>query len=1192
MTSHPVEPIHGDLYSTERLEQFAVELARTHRVLPGPHRGPPILARLRANRRALNAVAVTLAADARAGHAMSAAAEWLVDNFPLVEEQLREIEIDLPAGFYLELPKLADGDQARSPRVFAILWAYVEHTDSRFEIDALQRFIQAYQTVQPLTLGELWAIAISLRIVLVENLRRLGDAIVLRRRQRAEADALADALLASGRTPRVAWWMWRLARAPLSPSFAARLIQRLRDRDPDTTPGLLWLHERLAQDGTNAEDVIARENAQQVGTQGPVRDGITSMRKLSAVDWGDFVEAVSLVEAALREEGATSPPDFATRDSYRHAVEDLARHSDVAELGVAALAVARARRHGDGRTRESDVGYWLIAAGRRAMEVELRYRVPWRRRLGRAASRAPTAAYLGALAVGSAVALAIPVLVARAWGASALELVVLGLLALIPATEVAIALVHRATARLIAPRRLAKLALEDGVPAALRTLVVLPVLLTDPAEVEALVGRLEVHFLANDDGALGFALVSDWCDAAERSVEADAGLLRIARDGIAVLNARHATSAHPIFFVLHRGRRWNERQGRWMGWERKRGKLHELNRLLRGAADTTFLAHGEDLAVLAGWGVRYVITLDSDTRLPRGAARRLVGAIAHPLHQPAHDPVNGRVLQGYGILQPRITPTLPEAGLGTLTQRMFAGTGGLDPYAFAVSDVYQDLFGEGSYTGKGIYDVDAFELATAGRVPENALLSHDLFEGLHARAGLVTDIELFESHPATWGATAARQHRWARGDWQLLRWVFGPGPITAIGRWKIADNLRRTLVAPASLAMLAVAWGFSRHPGLWTAFLVVTVAVPALLPIALGAVPRRPGLSRSLFVRATVDDLQMALGRVFVGLAFLVAQAALMLDAVGRTLYRLATGRGPMLQWVTVAEAALGRPDRRASLPTWGASVGLGLVVLAVLSRYAGAAALWAAPFVVAWGFAPAIAQTISRPPRVRPRARLDDVRARRLRLTARRTWRYFETFVTPADHDLPPDNFQEVPTAVVAHRTSPTNIGLYVLSAVAAHDQGWLGTLALLRRVEATFATLDRLERHRGHFYNWYDTTSLMPLSPRYVSTVDSGNLAGHLIAVQQALLALAARPQTTRLGLAGVADALALVREATAPTAGDVRDGAVLSRHLDETIVEVEALVAVRPFEQAVWVALAAKADVLLDTARALSEERGGDA
>src|SRR3989449_8526967 len=497
--------------------------------------------------------------------------------------------------------------------------------------------------------------------------------------------------------------------------------------------------------------------------------------------------------------------DFSTRDRYRHAIEELARGSGRSELDVAREAVLLATRTGLGAgraddphdARRDDPGYYLIADGRTALELAIGFRPPATRRVFRAYVASATAGYLGTIIVLSGLTLALPLLTVGASGTMPASLILLGLLAAVPASDLVIALLNRWVPVLLPPRELPRLELRDGVPSSLRTMIVVPTLLTDRTEVAELIERLEVHYLANPDGDVRFALLSDWTDAPTESGPGDEETLAAAREGIGRLNSHYgdALEGGQRFLLFHRRRLWNESEQTWMGWERKRGKLHELNRLLRGVTDTSFLSAG-GAAPVAPPDVRYVITLDADTRLPRGAVNRLVGTMAHPLNGPRFDPGTGRVVEGYAVLQPRVTPPLP-GGESSFFQRLSSGPSGIDPYAAAVSDVYQGLFGEGSYTGKGIYDVDAFEAALAGRVPENALLSHDLFEGVFARAGLVTDIELFERAPSHYGVAAARQHRWARGDWQLLPWIVGYGshlPIPLIGRWLMSDAIVRTLV--------------------------------------------------------------------------------------------------------------------------------------------------------------------------------------------------------------------------------------------------------------------------------------------------------------------------------------------------------------------------------------------------------------
>ena len=1165
----------------ERLEQHAARLAGTQRVRSGRSRGRSLASRLADNGRVLLETYRAIAEVMRDERAITPAAEWLVDNFHLVEEQLREIREDLPPGFYRELPKLVDEPFQGYPRVYALAHDFVAHTDSLFDAETLRRFIRAYQRQENLTLGELWAVAISLRVVLVENLRRLAERMVRDRTAREQAEDLADRLL--GGDPLAP--LRRYETGALEVPFVVVLLSRLRDQDPVVTPALAWLNRRLSEQGTVADEILELEYSRQTAMNTTVRNVITSMRSISAFDWAGFVESVSLVEEELAAHPGYREMDFATRDRYRHAVEELARGAGLAETEVAHRAVQNAamqRATVDPApgpyTRPADPGFDLIAKGRPAFERALGCRLPPGQRLGRAFLAWATPGYLGTIAAGTALVLALPLWLQQRQGASPWTLLALALLALFPASELAVQILNSWVMRLVGPRALPRLELRGGIPRELRTLVAVPTLLTAAAEIEEQINRLEVHYLANPEAELRFALLSDWSDAPAETMPGDDELLATAAAGIARLNALHgvAPAGDARFLLFHRRRVWSDSEQCWLGWERKRGKLEELNRLLRGAADTSFLVTALDTSTPPP-EIRYVLTLDADTRLPREAARRMAGTLAHPLNRPRYDPALGRVVAGYGILQPRITPTLPDSHEGSFFQRVFSGPAGIDPYAAAVSDIYQDLFGEGSYTGKGIYDVDAFTAALDGKVPESRMLSHDLFEGIFARAGLVTDIELFEEFPAHFEAAAARQHRWARGDWQLLPWILGRGPsassnrpedrpriqprIPVIGRYKMLDNLRRTLVAPATFLTLVAGWTLrGASPAVWTLFVLAAMALPAIFGLLPRLLPRRPGISKRSHLRGVASDVLLSASQVGLSITFLAYNAWLMADAILRTLSRLYATHRRMLEWVTAAQSKAGlgldlsRFFQRMDGGTTFAVLASGLVVVTARvwpqpAPGAGPAWVWSAPLLLLWGLAPVVARWISLPPPIPEADRLSPPEAQALRLLARRTWRFFETFVGPEDHALPPDNFQEDPKPVVAHRTSPTNLGLYLLAVVAARDFGWLGTLDCVERLEATLATISGLERFRGHFFNWYDTLTVRPLEPRYISTVDSGNLAGHLVALAEACRQLAESPPRSVQALAGIADAIALIRR-SAPASAGRRTQTVTRRQLDEAL------------------------------------------
>ncbi|HEX7108280.1 MAG TPA: glycosyl transferase, partial [Aestuariivirga sp.] len=721
-----------------------------------------------------------------------------------------------------------------------------------------------YQQVQPLTIGELWAVAISLRLILIENLRRISQRIIAARRGREAADNLADQVLGLGsKDANAARLLNQFEESVISKSFAVQLIQRLRDQDDLAAQTLNSLKIKTDALGYSFEAVVNDEHHRQAAANVTIRNIVTSIRFISDVNWEVWFDSVSLVDQLLRTHPNYGEMDFPSRTIYRTAIEELSRGSKHGELSVAQRAIDHIMQVEDrGEAAAEDPGYHLIGPGRAAFESGLGFKPPLLRRARMAVRTFGLSGYLGGIAVLTAGALFAGIFPLLQPDVSPILLIFLTLLALLPTSEAGMAIVNFLVTRLMDAAVIPGLALREGVPEQFRTLVVVPSLLTSRDDIEELIDRLEVHFLSNADGELYFALLTDWTDADTEHAPADSEFLNTALDGITRLNLRHSTDR---FLLLHRSRQWNPLQNKWMGWERKRGKLHELNRLLRGAVDTTFIVIGGRLPE----AVRFVLTLDADTKLPRDAARRLVGKLAHSLNRPKFDKQTGRVVEGYGVLQPRVTPSLPIGHYGSLFQRVFSSSRGIDPYVFAVSDVYQDLFGEGSFAGKGIYDIDTFEAALAGKIPENTLLSHDLFEGVFARAALVTDIEVVEEYPERYGVAAARQHRWVRGDWQLLPWMLAwrsrtaPGPksvIPALGLWKMIDNLRRSLTPIAVLAALFLGWMFL-PVGLaaaWTVFIVLIGFIPPLLPALSGAIPRRLPLTVASRIKSSLGDFAHA----------------------------------------------------------------------------------------------------------------------------------------------------------------------------------------------------------------------------------------------------------------------------------------------------------------------------------------------
>ncbi|MBL9167565.1 MAG: hypothetical protein JNN07_07470 [Verrucomicrobiales bacterium] len=1103
-------PLRGELFSVDQLARHAAALAVHHQVIT--RRGSNnLLSRLEQNEdilRAFNHATLTVDKTRR----VTPAAEWLLDNFYLIEEQIHLARRHLPRGYSRELPRLVDGPSAGLPRVYDIVLEMISHVDAQMDAPGLSAFVAAYQKVVSLKLGELWAIPIMLRLGLIENLQRVTSRLNIARDDRDLADLWVDRLqdMAEKNPSHLVIVVADMAKAdlPVSSSFVAEFCQRLSRQSPVLHLARGWLEQRLADHGLGIEQLVHQESQNQAADQVSVSHSIASLRLLSSMDWKEFVESLSQVEATLRSDSMDvySKMDFATRDRYRHAVEYFSRHSRLSETEVAHRAVQLAqggRTQGADALRQAHVGYYLIDKGRTSLGAAVEIRWPWGSVKERLIRRFPLTFYTGGVGLFSGLATLGFVYHAHTMGVHGGKLTLISLMFLLCASQLAVALMNWLSTLLLQPSLLPRMDYSTGIVPECRAMVVVPTMLTSLAGVDRLIESLEIHQLANRDDHLHFALLTDFRDASGETQPEDEPLLQRARQGMERLNQKYPSAAQTRFFLFHRPRRWNASEGVWMGYERKRGKLTEFNALLRGGGGGCFSEIVGDTTILPG--VKYVITLDTDTHLPREAARQLVGTMAHPLNHPVFDEGRGVVAEGYSILQPRVSVSLPSARRSWFV-RLFAADAGIDPYTREVSDVYQDVFGEGSFIGKGIYDVDAFERAIHGRFPENTILSHDLLESCHARSALVCDVELYEEFPSRYNVDMDRRHRWIRGDWQITQWLLrrvpGSGlrritnPLSGLSQWKIFDNLRRSLVPLGLLGLMLGSWLFlPQLSSLGTLLVFGIIGLPSCLAALVELVRKPVDLPWGMHLEGVVGSVSRQLGQIFLTLAFLPYDAFISVDAIGRTTVRLLFTRRRLLEWKTssdsdrVAHADLaGFYATMWIAPLVGVAAGILLVFLQPTHLPQ------AVPLLGLWLVAPWIAWWISQPIESFDPA-LSAEQVLFLRRTARRTWSYFETFVTARENWLPPDNFQEVPVPVVATRTSPTNMGLALLANLAARDFGYLSLGGFVRRTSAALSTMQGLERNRGHFYNWYETRTLRPLLPLYVSSVDSGNMAGHLL-------------------------------------------------------------------------------------------------
>ncbi|MFC0225400.1 GH36-type glycosyl hydrolase domain-containing protein [Serratia aquatilis] len=1128
--------IKAELFSVDQMERYGQRLARSHKL--ATRKTPYYLLKRLDNNEEILAECCLLLSNGKKS-IMTPAGDWLLDNYYLIEEQIRVVRHHLPKTFGRGLPQLAAPHNC--PRIYDIATEAIAHGDGRWDAESLMRYIAAYQKQTNLTLGELWALPGMLRLALIENLRRVAVEVAEAEQERNLADSWVTKMLESAENDpaNLIIVIADMARSnpPRTSAFVAELVRRLQGHGSMLALPLTWVEQRLAEVSMTSDELIHLFNQQLAVSQLSVSNSISGLRQLSEMDWAEFVETMSQVDHTLREDPAGVYPlmHFDTRDNYRHVIELLARSCVHNEIEVARYVLNMARiaaEDPDSDRRTHHIGYYLVDAGRVQLEQQLDVRFGRITHIRHALNQSPLLSWIGSLSLLTTAVCAVLLRDTYNTGITWELLILLPPLALV-ISQFILNLLNEVTTRSRSPLPLPRLDFSHGIPPESRTLVVIPTLLGSKNSIDQLLNSLEVCYLGNKMDYLHFALLTDFNDAQQQQLPEDAELLAYATQKITALNARHACAGPSHFFLFHRERQWNEKQQAWMGLERKRGKLNALNDWLRNRGNTFTTQIGQGLEVLKN--VKYVITLDSDTVLPRETAHQLIAAMAHPLNQPQYDAKQQRVVAGYAILQPRMAEEIPSSGQSRYAA-LCSSTPGNDPYTMMASDIYQDLFGEGSFIGKGIYDVDIFSESLQNTCPENLVLSHDLLEGCYARSGLLSDVLLYEQYPSNYLVDVARRSRWIRGDWQLLNWLLPrvvtedgtrtANPLSHLSRWKLFDNLRRSLVSPSLLLLLFAGFTWMPNTLYWLAVFSIILLLPTLLALMQDLVnkpPRRPFMQH---MKIALKGSLHRLAQVGLHLAVLPHEALYSLKAIGITLWRLLVSKRNLQEWTSFDQT---KHSHAVTLENFYRSLwvnpfaGVLLLFLAILS---GPMALMVTlPFATLWILSPLLLFTLSHEP-LRRAATINDQQHRFLRQTSRETWSFFANFVNQQENWLPPDNFQEIPEPVIAHRTSPTNIGLSLLADLTAYDFGYITLSEAMERIKLTLNTLDLMERYRGHFYNWYDTRTLAPLTPRYVSSVDSGNFAGHLLTLSAGLPALAMQPVITpSLVLAGLEDTLLLV-------------------------------------------------------------------
>ncbi len=1070
----------------------------------------------------IHSVYKSLNDDIQKKRAIPPASEWLLDNFYIIEEQVKSINRDLLKKEYSMLPVLKCGTLKGYPRIHAVAMDLVAHTDGQIDENIIYNYLKAYQSHTILLDREIWVLPTMIRLSLIENIRSICEKIRETQSQWAQADEIIDNWLNNEGTD--ADRILRMIKnkfknsGEIYPSFIEHLSYRLRREKRGYTQVLKYIDESLGVFGISVGETALKEHNSQAVYTVSIGNCIVSLKYISTFDWSEIFESISIVEQTLRQDPDGTYPlmDFSSRNFYRRQIEKMARKYKISELHIVREAVELAKAGKASSSKEevgyrSHAGYYIIGKGSQILKNRLKVRDNIFNSFSQRVLKHPGFLYIGLMIILLA---ALEILLCNYVFYSFSERSLIytlmsGVFMLIPLSEVVIGLVNWLVCSIHKPYTFPRLELKEGIPSELTTVIAMPVLLSDSKRVEELLENLESHYLSNKYDNVFFAIVGDLKDSDIPIMSADKEIISSALEGVKKLNKKYSKRDNNIFYFLYRHRTFNESHKKWMGWERKRGALLEFNNLLLGSRKTSFA--NTDGISLGDAGIKYVITLDADTILPIGMAKKMIGTIAHPLNRAVIDVDKGVVIEGYGLIQPKVSFDI-ESSNKSLFSRIFTGQEGIDPYSSAISDIYQDIFCEGIYTGKGIYDLYVYQTVLENAIPDDAILSHDLLEGCYIRAGLASDLELIDSYPSKYNSYAARLHRWVRGDWQLIGWLRKKvpnrtglkvqNPLSLISKWKILDNMRRSLVSPAS--MLLIILGFSLLPGSSLFYLVIAL-LPLLVPLITGIIAII--ISGRIFTKRikrympVISGFKATFLQTLLTILFLPHQAYLMLNAVAVTIGRVLFTRRNMLEWVTAADVEKGQKNSLDSyMRKMGAAIfeGLIIVLLALLIKpawlYIGLLLL------VIWACSPLIAYRISIIDDYKP-ARLSDSNILELRRYARKTYRYFEEFADMKNHYLAPDNFQEDPPRGIAYRSSPTNIGLGLLANITARDLGFIGTREMIDNLSNTISTIEKMDKWNGHLYNWYDTRTLRPLKPRYVSTVDSGNFVCYLITLEQGL-------------------------------------------------------------------------------------------
>jgi cyclic beta-1,2-glucan synthetase len=1101
------------IFSQNQLDQYAELLGKKYKI-DIKQKSSPLRAELFRNKKSLKKAYFYFAESDDKNEPIASGSEWLVDNFPLLEQQIKTSEDFLLEKLDEKLPKLTEGPFKGFPRIYWIAEELIEHTDAVVSEQNLVSFIENFQKNQPLMMRELWGFSKMLTLVIVKKLTQLSAFNVEARKQQLTADKLIHEIFSqSSKNPSdlVMDISLKMQKNPhlWRTGTAVFLLKKLKEQGTKGALCYQWIDQKILEMGCRSSEIIENFLHMHSINQISISNCFACFRNLSIHNWKDFVEGVSFVHHILKKDPADiyKISDFRTRNRCRYQIEKIADKIGKHENEVAQKLVDFSSKQTTTPASLNSVCYFLIDEGLIAFEEHIKYVPPLMTKFSRWVKKRVFTAWVSAHAIATIFFLSFPLYYIYELKGDFLSFMIVFLGFFILASKIASQLIQWFVFYLTDPLPLPKLDLKLLGKEEHNTLIILHTIFRNRKSILENITELEILSIANNKSPnLFFALAADLPDSNEKVLPDDSDLISYAETLIKKLN-KHTDR----FFLITRTRSWSTSEKKFIGWERKRGKIHQINQFILGnEVQDIHLDVGEACFLKT---CRYVITLDEDTKIPPDMAKILIATIAHPLNMPHYDNNLKKITRGYTIIQPTIESSLQES-LKSYFSKIFASAPGMDPYSDLISNTYQDLFKEGSYVGKAIYDVSAFEKGLKGRIPENKILSHDLLEGLFTQVGYVSDAIFIDTFPSNYITFANRLHRWIRGDWQLIPWLFskipntnnvmGKSPISPIGRWKIFDNLLRSLVFLVSFFLIIAA--FSILPGsclVWAGFIFFAINFNILLDIFnIAIIPfTHPLLFVPLFFK-NFQVLKTDIAQAVLRTTLIPSLALTTGHAIATALYRMIFSHKYLLEWTPTAVFEKKAPVTtkaifKKMLPEWSITFFLMIYISFV---YCVGTITCCAPIFLLWLLAPFIVYKTNQPP-YKKKVFISNANKEKLEKIAFETWSFFNELSVKETNYLIPDNIQLTPQETVAKRTSPTNIGFQLISTLSAYDLGFIFLDEMLDKVEKTLETVGKLEKCHGHLYNWYNIETLNPLYPKYVSSVDSGNFVSYCITLRSAL-------------------------------------------------------------------------------------------